>query len=166
MADASSRFGLPYLQPGQAQKEIFHNEALTTVDTLLHAAAESAGDDVPPITPTVGQCWIVGSSPSGAWAGHAGALAAWSEGGWRFAVPTEGMSVWLRDVELWARRGASAWIIGDIPAQSVSVAGLQIVGAQQPAVADPSGGATVDAQARTALSALLAAARAHGLIAT
>lgn len=166
MADASSRFGLPYLQAGQAQKEIFHNEALTTVDALLHPAAQSAGDNAPPATPAVGRCWIVGSSPTGAWAGHAGALAAWSEGGWRFVAPVEGMMIWLLDAQIWARRGAGGWIIGDIPAQSVSVAGLQIVGARQPAIADPSDGTTIDSQARTALSALLAAARAHGLIAT
>jgi hypothetical protein len=166
MADASSRFALPYLQPGQAQKEVFHNEALTTVDALLHAAAQSAGDDDPPGSPTAGQCWIVGSSPTGAWSGHGGAVAAWSEGGWRFIAPREGMLLWVIDAQLWARRGPGGWIIGDVPAQSVSVAGTQVVGTQQPAVASPSGGATVDAEARTALSSLLAAMRAHGLIAT
>jgi uncharacterized protein affecting Mg2+/Co2+ transport len=76
------------------------------------------------------------------------------------------MLLWVIDAQLWARRGPGGWIIGDVPAQSVSVAGTQVVGTQQPAVASPSGGATVDAEARTALSSLLAAMRAHGLIAT
>ena len=165
MADASSRFTLPFLQPGQAQKEVFHNEALARIDALLHATAESVEDD-PPSSPAYGQCWIVGSSPTGAWSGHAGAIAAWSEGGWLFLAAREGMTAWLVDLDIWARRGASGWIMGDIPAQSVSVAGVQVVGGQQPAIANPSGGATVDSEARTALAALLAAARAHGLIAT
>lgn len=43
---------------------------------------------------------------------------------------------------------------------------IQVVGAQGAAVADASGGSTVDAEARTALNALLARLRAHGLIAT
>ena len=166
MADASSRFALPYLQPGQAQKEVFHNEALTTIDALLHAAAQSAGDNDPPGSPTVGQCWIVGSSPTGDWTGQSGAVAAWTEGGWRFIAPREGMLLWLVDEQLWARRGPGGWIIGDVPAQSVSVAGTQVVGTQQSAIADPSSGATVDSEARATLSELLAAIRAHGLIAT
>jgi hypothetical protein len=46
------------------------------------------------------------------------------------------------------------------------VAGTKVVGAQGAAVADASGGATVDTEARAALNALLARLRAHGLIAT
>lgn len=166
MADTSSRFALPYLQPGQAQKEVFHNEALTTCDLLLHAAVQAAGLNAPPASPTPGQCWIVGNSPTGAWAGQAGTIAGWSEGGWRFIAPLEGMVAWLVDEQVWARRGASGWIVGDVPALAISVAGVQVVGARQPAIASPSGGATIDAEARAALSSLLAAARAHGLIAT
>lgn len=45
------------------------------------------------------------------------------------------------------------------------VAGTQVVGAQEPAIPDAAGGITVDTEARAALNALLAAARAHGLIA-
>jgi hypothetical protein len=57
-------------------------------------------------------------------------------------------------------------VSGDIPAQSFSVGGVQVVGSQQAAIADPSGGGTIDAEARAALAALLVAARTHGLIAT
>jgi hypothetical protein len=166
MTEHSSRFALPYLQPGQAQKELFHNEALAIIDAGLHPVAQSAGDNDPPGSPAPGECWIIGSSPIGAWAGHGGDIACWSEGGWRFIAPVQGMMVWLLDTEVWARRDAGGWAIGDIPAQSLSVAGVQVVGAQQAAIADPSGGATIDAQARTAIATLLAAARAHGLIAT
>ena len=166
MTESSSRFALPFLQPGQAQKELFHNEALAGIDAALHPVAQSAGDDDPPSSPAAGQCWIVGSSPTGAWTGHAGDLACWNEGGWRFIEPVPGMMVWLLDEEVWARRGGSGWLTGDIPVQSLSVAGVQVLGGQQPAIADPSGGSTVDTQARSALAMLLAAARSHGLIAT
>lgn len=44
--------------------------------------------------------------------------------------------------------------------------GIKVVGAQGAAVADAAGGATVDAEARTAINALLARLRTHGLIAT
>lgn len=46
------------------------------------------------------------------------------------------------------------------------VGGTQVVGAQQVAIPDAAGGATVDAEARAAINALLAAARLHGLIDT
>lgn len=48
----------------------------------------------------------------------------------------------------------------------LKVAGTQVVGARGAAIADASGGATVDAEARAAINALLARARAHGLIAS
>lgn len=46
------------------------------------------------------------------------------------------------------------------------VNGTKVLGAQGAAVADVSGGATIDAEARTTLNTLLARARAHGWIAT
>lgn len=166
MAELTSRFALPYLQPGQAQKEAFHNEALALVDALLHPVAETAGDNAPPGSPAAGQCWIVGDAPTGAWAGHAGSIASWSDGGWRFIAPRDGMTLWLASDQVWARRSGSIWLIGDLPANTISVAGLQILGARQPAIADPAGGAVVDTEARGTITALLAAMRAHGLIAT
>jgi len=48
----------------------------------------------------------------------------------------------------------------------LKVQGTSVVGARGAAVADPSGGATVDTEARAALNALLARLRTHGLIAT
>jgi hypothetical protein len=47
-----------------------------------------------------------------------------------------------------------------------AVAGVQVVEAQQPAVPDATGGATIDTEARAAINALLAALRIHGLIDT
>ena len=49
---------------------------------------------------------------------------------------------------------------------SLKINGIKVLGAQGAAVADASGGATVDAEARTALNGLLAKLRTHGLIAT
>jgi hypothetical protein len=44
------------------------------------------------------------------------------------------------------------------------VAGIQVVGAQQPAIPDAAGGVTIDVEARAALNTLLAELRLHGLI--
>ncbi|MFX4817188.1 DUF2793 domain-containing protein, partial [Acinetobacter baumannii] len=60
MAETTSRLALPLLAAGQAQKEMFHNEALALIDLALAAAVESVGLNTPPATPEDGQCWIVG----------------------------------------------------------------------------------------------------------
>ncbi len=95
MSELSPRFGLPLLQAGQAQKEIYHNEAVTAIEALVQPVAESLGDTTPPSSPTAGQSWIVGASPSGAWSGRADAVASWTEGGWRFTAPGDGMTFWI-----------------------------------------------------------------------
>lgn len=53
-----------------------------------------------------------------------------------------------------------------VVADGVVVSGNQVVGARGAAVADPSGGVTVDLPCRAAVLAILARLRAHGLIAT
>jgi hypothetical protein len=87
-SSTSPRMALPLLVSGQAQKELTHNEALLLIDMALMPLVESAGLNAPPSAPQIGQCWIIGSSPTGAWSGAANHLAAWTAGGWRtLAVP-------------------------------------------------------------------------------
>lgn len=166
MTEASARFALPLIQSGQAQKELYHNEALTLLDVALHPTVQAVAVNTPPTAPAPGQCWIVGASPSGAWAGQAQAIAGWTAGGWRFVAPVEGMLAWVVADGLWARRATSGWVLGELAASSVKIGGVQVVGARQAAVAAPSGGSTVDAEARTALAAVIAALSSHGLIAS
>lgn len=161
----SARFGFPFLAAGQAQKELTHNEAVVLIDAGLHAAVESAGVNAPPSSPEAGQCWIVGAAPEGAWAGAAGALACWTASGWRFLPPTVGMHVWVKDQQLWALLEEGVWTTGEARAARLVIGGEQLVGPRQPAVAAPSGGAAVDAEARTAIAAILDRLKAHGLIA-
>jgi hypothetical protein len=160
----TARLALPLIAPGQAQKEMTHNEALAALDLLVQATVAGRAD-APPADPEPGECWIVGDAPGGGWAGHAGALAGWSAAGWRFAAPREGMRAWDIDGAVpWTWRGG-AWRRGEVRAVRLMVDGVKVVGAQAGAILDPAGGGTVDTQARAALSATLAALRAHGLIA-
>jgi hypothetical protein len=50
--------------------------------------------------------------------------------------------------------------------KALQINGTQVVGQRGSAIANPSGGATVDAEARVVLSNILSALRTHGLIAT
>jgi hypothetical protein len=163
MSDQTSRFKLPLLVPGQAQKELFHNEALTRVDIALHASVRGSAA-VPPAAPVEGESWVVGEAAGGAWAGKHGSLASWTSGGWRYVAPEVGMRVWDSSAGYWSYWSGSAWLAGEVPASRIVVGGHQVVGSRQPHVPNPSGGTIIDAEARAAVSAVIAALMQHGLI--
>ena len=50
--------------------------------------------------------------------------------------------------------------------QLADSANKPLIGEQQDAITAPSGGATVDAEARTAINAVITALEAHGLVAS
>ena len=161
----TSRLGLPFIEPGQAQKEVFHNEALRLIDVAVAAAVESVGSNAPPASPVDGQCFIIGTAPTGAWAGHASAIAGYSAGGWRFVAPVAGMRALDKVSGQTASYDAAAWVVGTVKGAKLELAGSQVVGARGTAVANPTGGANVDAEARAAIVAILDRMRSHGLIA-
>lgn len=163
--DQTARWALPLLHAGQAQKETFHNEALALIDMLLHGVVESADLNAPPPAPVTGQGWIVGAGATGAWAGRAGAITAWTAGGWRFVTPREGLSVIVSDRGHAMIYEGGAWGDGPLRADGLFIGNIRVVGAQAPAIADPSGGSVVDGEARATLAAILTALRGHGLVA-
>ena len=163
--DETARFALPQLAPGQAQKEWFHNEALQRVDLMLCPAIEGPALAAPPASPVAGTCYLVAGSATGAWAGKDGMIAGYSEGGWRFIAPIEGMRVLARSSGLPLLYRGGAWETGIVRAAEVRVSGLTVLRQQQPAIADPTGGSVIDAQCRAAIGSILAMLRTHGLIA-
>jgi hypothetical protein len=164
MSETTPRLSLPLLQAGQAQKEALHNEALTVLDAIVSGTVESVGENVPPSVPLAGQAWIVGTAPSGDWAGQAGAVAIWTAGGWRCVPAREGMVFRHKTSGVRIERGTAAWSDGAITASSLVIDGHQIVGARLSGITEPSGGSTIDTEARTAVDAIIVALRTHGLI--
>lgn len=140
---ASPRLGLPFLFAGQSQKEIFVNEALALTDALMHCLIEGVANSPPP-TVNNGMNWLVGSTPSGEWAGQAGKLACKQAGGWMFVQPVDGMRIVNR---------ATGQIMLFLTTWKTASA-----------IPAPTGGSTVDAEARTAVTQIIAALKASGIL--
>lgn len=162
--ESTHRLGLPLLNPGQAQKELFHNEALQLIDVVLAGAVEEGPRAAPPAEPAIGQCFIVGQQPTGDWAGYADHVAAFTAGGWRYLAPVEGMTFQVRDERSTATYSGGNWETGVLRASALHIGGQQVIGPRLGAIAAPAGGALIDSEARIAVNAILAAMRAHGLI--
>jgi hypothetical protein len=164
MTDASPRFALPFILPGQAQKEVFHNEALTAIDCALHPCIEGADAIDPPGDPEAGDSWIVGEGATGAWAERSDFLATWTAGGWRFTAPVAGMMIWNKASACWTHWGGDQWSDGVLPATAIVVGGNQVVGSRRPDIPTPYEGTTIDTEARAAIVAVIATLKSHGLI--
>lgn len=140
---STPRLALPLLFAGQSQKEGFVNEAAARIDALLHGTIEGEAS-APPVSPIDGQNWLVGASPTGEWSGHGGKIAARQAGNWLFFEPRDGMRL-LNRANGQEIRYQSGWQAPPRPAA-------------------PSGGTTIDAEARSAVAAILACLTQAGLI--
>jgi len=164
---ASPNFGLPFLAAQQLQPDVTHNEAILLLQ-IMQSGVISAGSNTAPVSPSEGDSYIVGASPSGVWGGRANAVTMYYNGSWQF-VPgrnslgtvismgtvQEGLMVWNKALNAMMVWSGTAWETKYF-----------LVAAQQAAIADATGGATVDDEARTAINSVLSVLRTTGIIAT
>lgn len=104
----SANLVLPYIAQSQTQKEVTHNDALNVLDALVQGSVISQGTNTPPGSPVDGDVYILGASPTGAWAGNANKLAFYYSG-WLFRTPEEGWTFWVRDIDQFYTYTGSAW---------------------------------------------------------
>lgn len=108
MPNTTNRVKLPYILQSQSQKEVTHNSGLDLIDALLQAACVSVSVNTPPGSPVAGDCYVVGTSPTGAWAGQAKAVAFYTTG-WNFIAPWEGLTVWANDTNALKTYDGASW---------------------------------------------------------
>lgn len=138
------KLSLPLLFVGQAQKEPFINHALTMIDALMHGSVTDALAS-PPSDPFEGEAFRVLAAASGEWSNQEDNIALRVGGSWEFVPPQEGMMVFDQAADKLFRFSA----------------GWQA--AIEPTL--PSGGTTVDNEAREAISGLIQALRSVGIFA-
>ncbi|MDG6079192.1 DUF2793 domain-containing protein [Erythrobacter litoralis] len=128
------RFGLPYLFAGQSQREFYVNEALARLDLLLHPVVEGSFVQAPE-EPTAGEIYLVDKGATGDWTGRDDSLAGWDGQQWTYAAPVKGMTVFERN-----RGKKRCYLNGwsDIEA-----------------IENPTGGETIDVEARHAITQLI-----------
>ena len=109
---------------------------------LLHPTIEAILSS-PPASPEPGACYIVGAQPSDEWTGKEGSVAGWIDGQWTFVAPNNGLIVYDRQT-------AGSLVYRDEWSRH-----------QAPTL--PSGGNTIDTEARDAIEELVAILRQHGV---
>lgn len=155
------KHGLPLLAAGQAQKEVTHNEALLVIDRRLQMAVESRTLPAPAV-PASGAAYIVPVDATGAWSGQGNRVAGYDGFGWTFDEPQRGWLAWIADEQcLHVYDGGWRAVAGFL---QPLIAGGSAPEERAIAIADPSGGAVVDAEGRAALGQLLAILRVQSLI--
>jgi hypothetical protein len=120
--EQSANLELPYIMPSQAQKHVTHNEAIRSLDALVHLAVVDRDLAAPPASPADGDRYLIAAGGTGAWAGKDGKVAAWQDGAWAFPTPKTGWLAWVSDENRLISYDGAAWI--DAAVHSVNPAPL------------------------------------------
>ena len=105
------RLDLPYIAASQAQKEVTHSIGLDRLDLLVQCSVLDRNLTAPPASPALGDAYIVGPAPTGAWAGRANALALWISSQWELIDPLPGFTCWVIDEAVLVVWSGTAWTI-------------------------------------------------------
>ena len=120
------RLNLPLIAPGQALKYITHNEALKTLDSLLHLNVQ--GDLIAPsATAETDTFYRVAAHPDLVWAEHANQIAHYTHDKWTFTLPLSGQVIWnvdLQTLNVWT--GAEWSLVSSSAAASLKAQSLGI----------------------------------------
>ena len=102
---------LPLIAAAQAQKHVTSNESTIGLDALAQASAIDKDLSTPPGAPSDGDTYIVGSSPTGAWAGNADAIAYFYNGEWYLYPAKDGWVCFVQDEAKFYAYNSGAWVL-------------------------------------------------------
>lgn len=106
----TSELSLPLVMPAQAQKHVTVNQALAILDTVTQLRVKDSLTTTPPPSAGDGDAFLVPAGAGEAWAGKAGMIAAWSNGGWSYLTPRPGWRAWDERLAGWQMFDGSVWV--------------------------------------------------------
>lgn len=111
---STPNLGLDEMPQNSFQPSVPFNADMQLIDALMYLAPLDKDLTTPPTTVAgdAGKTWIVGTAPTGAWAGHATHIALCTGAGlWRFFPPKAGWRAYVQDEAADYRYVGSAWVI-------------------------------------------------------
>jgi len=112
MTDFSPNLGMPFLEEGQGNADITHNEALLILDTMVQTRVIDKDLTAPPGSPSEGDRYIVAAVATGDWTGNEDKIAFFFGGIWKFITPLEGWRAFVEDEAIEYNFNGTAWVTG------------------------------------------------------
>ena len=109
-ASATPRLDLPFLQAGQALKNITHNEALLRLDAGLYLSCSDMAANNLPSDPAENLVLLMSQTPETALTHQAGQIAVFTSGRWMWFTPKAGWSLWDVTDETLCIFNGTAWV--------------------------------------------------------
>jgi len=110
VTNSSAKLNFPFIQPSQAQKHVTYNTAMERLDFTVQSSVLGLEQTDPPAAPQEGEMYGLGAAVTGAWAGHSGDLAQWTNDNWSFLSPFKGMRVWNEEDSRLYAYTANTWV--------------------------------------------------------
>lgn len=106
---------------GASNWDSWMNPNMALLDRVIFLDVVQRSLDTPPGSPTNGQRWHVGASPTGAWSGQAGKIAVRANSTWVFITPKEGwlMTSQADAAKLYKYQGSAFVQVGGNPTENV-----------------------------------------------
>jgi hypothetical protein len=109
MTDTSPNLGLPFYQTKLNEFEVQHNEALLMLDALVMLAVIDRDLSAPPVSPALGDRYLVKATGTGDFAGNDNRVAQYDTGGWNFYAPKAGWTCYVQDESVLLAWDGASW---------------------------------------------------------
>lgn len=125
---ATPVLGLPELEAAQGQKYLTVNQTSRRLDILVNLTVFNRTQNAPPGSPAEGHRYIVGSAPTGGFAGQSGNVAAFIGAAWIFFTPSEGWRAYDQGANQFVIYDGAAWVLAGLSSSALSDGSIALVG--------------------------------------
>jgi hypothetical protein len=120
---ATPNLQIPLMASNALQKEVMYNEAVLAIDTVFADVAIDIGTNTPPGSPNDGDVHIIGTAPTGAWAGKQNQITFYWNG-WNFITPPARMQMYISSASGYYNWNGTAWNAGYLGFTNGPITGL------------------------------------------